>query len=270
MLPYAAAVTIGVLYPRIGILATSLGSGPRQTGYYSTAFKVVEIIGGTSGLLAGSAFPIFARAGRDDHERLRYASGRVSDTTMILGAYLALSLIVAAPFIIRVVGPPSFAPSVPVLRIQALALLGGFVATAWSATLLSLRRHRAILIATAVGLATAIVLSAIFVPSLGARGASIASAAAEFVVAGAYLVGLARAHPRLRPGLSIVPRLAVISLLAVIPSLVLSLPSLALWAIASVVFAVLAWLFRIVPPELVPALAEGIGQVRSRFAGRAA
>ncbi len=50
--------------------------------------------------MASSAFPIFARAGRDDHERLRYAVRRVSETALIAGVYLALSLIVAAPFVI--------------------------------------------------------------------------------------------------------------------------------------------------------------------------
>lgn len=264
MLPFAAAVTIGVLYPRIGLLATSLGSGAAQTGYYSTAFKVVEVIGGTGGVLVGSAFPIFARAGRDDHERLRYASGKVSDASLLVGIYLALSLIVAAPFIIHVVGPKSFAPSVPVLRLQALALVGGYAAAAWGTTLLSLRLHAAILVSTALGLLSAVILSALLVPSLGARGASIASAAAEVVVAGAYLAGLWRAHSHLRPSLAIVPRLAAITLLAVLPALILTLPSLVLWAIVSAVFLGLASLLRIVPGELFHALVEGISKVRSR------
>lgn len=262
-LPYAAAVTIGVFYPRIGLLATSLGSGPRQVGYYSTAYKVVEVIGGMSGLLAGTAFPIFARAGRDDHDRLRYATGKVSDTTLILGAYIALSLVVAAPFIVRVLGPQSFDPAVPVLRIQALALLFGFVAATWSATLLSLRLHGAILRSTAVGLATAVVLSAVLVPPLGAQGASIASAAAELVVSAAYLYGLTRAHANLRPSLAIVPRLTAISVVALVPSLVLSLSSMALWGISTAIFVALALLLRILPEEIWHAFLAGLRRPRS-------
>jgi O-antigen/teichoic acid export membrane protein len=266
-LPYAAAVTIGVFYPRIGLLATSLGSGPHQVGYYSTAYKVVEVIGGMSGLLAGTAFPIFARAGRDDHERLRYATGKVSDTTLIMGVYIALSLVVAAPFIVRVLGPRSFAPTVPVLRIQALALLFGFAAATWSSTLLSLRLHGAILRSTAVGLLTAIVLCAVLVPPLGARGASIASAAAELVVSGAYLYGLARAHPQLRPRFTIVPRLAAITVVALVPALVLSLPSIVLWGISTVIFVALALLLRIVPQEIWHAFLVGFRGRGKRSAG---
>lgn len=269
-LPYAAAVTIGVFYPRIGLLATTLGSTAAQVGYYSTAYKVVEVVGGISGLLAGTAFPIFARAGRDDHDRLRYASGKVSDTTLILGAYVALSLVVAAPFIVRVLGPPSFAPTVPVLRIQALALLFGFVAATWSGTLLSLRLHGAILRSTALGLTVAIALSAALVPPLGARGASIASAVAELVVSAAYLYGLTRAHPHLRPRLTIVPRLAAVTIVALVPSLVLSLPSIALWGISTAIFIVLALALRIIPEEIWHAFLVGLRKPRSPAGGSAA
>lgn len=263
-LPYAAGVTIGVFYPRIGLLAVSLGSGPEQVGYYSTAFKVVEVFVGVGGLLAGTAFPIFARAGRDDHARLRYATSKVSDTALIIGVYLALSVFVAAPFIVKVLGPPSFAPTVPVLRIQAAVLLGGFIATTWSSTLLSLRLHAAILRSTAIGLLTAIVLCAALVPSLGARGASIASVAAEFVVAGAYLHELRRAHSHLRPSFAIIPRLAAVAVVALIPSLVLGLPSIALWAISSTIFVALGRQLRIVPDEILHALLDGLRNRRSR------
>jgi O-antigen/teichoic acid export membrane protein len=263
-LPYAAGVTIGVFYPRVGLLAVSLGSGPRQVGYYSTAFKVVEVLGGVSGLLAGTAFPIFARAGRDDHARLHYATSKVTDTALIVGTYLAISVFVAAPFIVHVLGPPSFAPTVPVLRIQAAVLLAGFIATTWSATLLSLRLHTAVLRSTAVGLVVALVLCAALIPPLGARGASIASVAAEFVVAGAYLRELVRAHAHLRPSFAIVPRLAAAAAVALIPSLVLSLPSVALWGISSAIFVVLAWQLRIVPHEILHAFRDGVRNRRPR------
>ena len=87
-------------------------------------------------------------------------------------------------------GGKAFGPAVPVLRLQAVALLGGFLAATWSYTLLSLRMHGALLRVTLAALVVSIALSAAFVPSLGAKGASIASAVCEFVVAGGYLLAL--------------------------------------------------------------------------------
>jgi O-antigen/teichoic acid export membrane protein len=248
-LPYAAAATVGILYPRVGLLLVSLLSNAHQTGYYSTAFKVVEVIGGTSGLIASSAFPVFARAGRDDHERLRYAVGKVADTALIAGVYVTLSLLVAAPFVIEVLGGPAFGPAVPVLRVQALALLGGFLAATWSYTLLSLRMHGALLRVTIAGLVVSIALSAALVPSLGAEGASIASAVCEFVVAGGYLVALARRHAHLRPSLATLPRVALAAALAA-GALLLPVASIVQWAIASVVYLTLVLVLRAVPAEL--------------------
>jgi O-antigen/teichoic acid export membrane protein len=248
-LPYAAAATVGILYPRVGLIVVSLFSSAAQTGYYSTAFKVVEVIGGTSGLIASSAFPVFARAGRDDHERLRYAVGKVGDTALIVGAYVTLSLVVAAPFVIKVIGGKDFAPAVPVLRLQAIALLGGFLAATWSYTLLSLRMHGALLRVTIAALVIAIALSVALVPGLGAEGASIAAAVCEFVVAGGYLLALTRRHAHLRPSFATLPRVLLAAAVAA-SVLLLALPSIVLWAIASFVYLALLGLLRAVPAEL--------------------
>jgi O-antigen/teichoic acid export membrane protein len=252
-LPYAAAATVGILYPRVGLIVVSVLSNAHQTGYYSTAFKVVEVIGGTSGLIASSAFPVFARAGRDDHDRLRYATGKVGDTALITGTYVTLSLVVAAPFVIEVLGGKAFGPSVPVLRLQAVALLGGFIAGTWSYTLLSLRMHTSLLRVTAIALAASIALSAALVPSMGAQGASIASAACEFIVAGGYLTALSRAHRHLRPSFVLVPRVALAAGLAV-AAMLLPLPSVVLWAISSLVYVAMLVLLRAIPHELADVL----------------
>jgi O-antigen/teichoic acid export membrane protein len=252
-LPYSAAVMVGILYPRVGLLVVSLISTGHQTGYYSTAFKIVEVIGGTSGLIASSAFPIFARAGRDDHERLRYAVGRVGETVLIVGSYITVSLIVAAPFIVEVVGGGSYAPAVPVLQVQALALLGGFLGTTWSYTLLSLRMHGALLWVTLTGLVVSVGLSVAFVPSLGAEGASLAAVASEFLVAGGYLFALLRRHGHLRPEISPFVRVGLAGGVS-LGVLVLPLPSIVQWGIASVVFLGLIALLGVFPEELVQAL----------------
>lgn len=252
-LPYSAAVMVGVLYPRVGLIAVSAISNASQTGYYSTAFKIVEVIGGTSGLIAGSAFPIFARAGRDDRERLRYAVSRVGDTVLIAGTYITLSLVVAAPFVIKVLGGPGFAPAVPVLRLQALALLGGFLGTTYSYTLLSLHMHGSLLRVTLAGLVLSIALSAALVPRLGAEGASLAAIVCEFAVAGGYLLALVRGHRHLRPRASTLPRVALAAAAAV-SVMLLGLPSIVLWALASAIFVGLLLALRAFPPELLHVL----------------
>lgn len=253
-LPYAAAATVGMLYFRVSLIVVSVGSSAAQTGYYSTAFKVVEVISGTAFLMASTAFPIFARAGRDDHERLGYSASRVSDTALIVGVYLALSLVIAAPFVIQVLGGSAFKPSVPVLRIQAITLVATFLGATWSFTLLSLREHRRLLQANGLALAIAIVLSLALVPSLGAQGAATATAATEFALAGAYWWSLARSRARLRPSLTLLLKILLAAGAAGVAALVLPLPSIALWAIGSAIYLLLLLLLRAFPDELFHAL----------------
>ena len=60
---------------------------------------------------------------------------------------LALALALAAPTAILVVAGQEFAPAVPLLRIQAIALAAAFVSQTFGFALLSLHRHRETLVA---------------------------------------------------------------------------------------------------------------------------
>jgi O-antigen/teichoic acid export membrane protein len=253
-LPYAAAATVGILYFRIALIVVSLGSSAAQTGYYSTSFKIVEVVSGFAFLMASTAFPILARAGRDDHERLRYGSGRVGDTALIVGVYLALSLVIAAPFVILVVGGSGYRPAVPVLRVQAVTLVATFLGATWSFALLSLREHGRLLRANAFALVLAVGLSLALVPNLAAQGAAIATAATEFGLAGAYWISLSRSHARIRPSLALAPKVLLAAGVAEALALLLPLPSIVLWAIGSLAYVLLLVVTKAFPHELIHAL----------------
>ena len=61
VLPYAAAVAAATLYARVSILLVSALSTSTQLGYFTASFRIVEVLMAVPGLLAGAAFPIFAR-----------------------------------------------------------------------------------------------------------------------------------------------------------------------------------------------------------------
>lgn len=255
-LPYAAAATIGVVYFRVAIVMMSLISTDKQTGYYSAAFKIVEAVGGLAWILVQSAFPILARAARDDHDRLRYGLQRLFEVALIAGALMALVAIVAAPFEIDVVAGKGFDPAIPVLRIQALTLAAGFLVATWSLALLSLRQHGDILRANVFALFVAVAGTFALVPNHGAKGAAIATAAAEFALAGAYGFFLMRRRSDLRPSLSTVPAVAGGIAAATVLAIVLPLPSVALAALGLAVYVGILLALRAVPSELWHALSS--------------
>jgi O-antigen/teichoic acid export membrane protein len=237
----ALATVLSTFYARIVIVVMSLIATGLATGYFGTALRVVEVGVGLPIAVVSTAFPILARAARDDHARLHYVLQRVLEVALIGGIWLALVTFLAADTIILVLGGEESAPAADVLRILALALAAVFLNTTWQHALLALRRHGDLLRASAVGLTLIVLLTFALVPPMGAIGAAIAVVAAECLLAAVAAALLLRTHPHLRPDLRVVPWVAIATGLALLIPVVLSLPD-AVSVVAGTVtyFAVLA------------------------------
>lgn len=251
-LPFAAAIAVSVLYFRVGVIAMSLLSSTLQTGYFSASFRVLEVLVGVPPLIASTAFPILARAvAQQDEDRLHYAGERLVEGTLVLGTLMSLLLALAAKPVISVLGGAEYANSVPVLRIQGLALMANCVAVSAGYVLLALREHRAILVANATALSASLVLSIVLIPAFDAQGGAVAVVLAEFSLAVAMLVRLARVRPRLKRVFLLRP-LAIIAIGAVSAAVALipGLPELVTATLGAAVFLGLLQLTGYMPPEL--------------------
>lgn len=251
-LPFAAAIAVSVLYFRVALLAMSVLATSAQTGDFAAAFRVIEVLVGVPSLIAGAAFPIIARAAaQGDEQRLQYAAGRLLEGTLVLGTFCSLSLLLGAKPVIAVVGGAEFAESVPVLRIQGLALMATCIAVSCGYVLLALHRHRSILLANAAALAASIVLSLALIPPLQAIGGAIAVVLAEFTLAATQIVMLLRVRPDLRASFlrrpaAIIGMGALASVVALIPGV----PALVTTVLGVLVFAGLLALTGYMPPEI--------------------
>jgi O-antigen/teichoic acid export membrane protein len=254
-LPYAMASAVGIIYFREALVLTSFLTTEHEVSYYSAAFRIVEVLTVIPYQLISIAFPIFTRAAAtDDRSRLAYGFQRTLDTALIGGVWMAASIVVGAPFGIAVVAGPGFAPSVPVLQLQGLAIIASFLVALFGTMLLSVRLYRALLSANALAVAMATVLSLILIPSYGARGAAIAPTAAEACLALAYGWSLLRARPELRLSLALLPRVILATAVALGAAYALPVSSaVALVVFGAVYFVCLAAL-RAIPFEIINAL----------------
>ena len=200
-------------------------------------------------LAVGAAFPIFSRAARDDRVRLAYALGRVFEVSLLVGVLVSLCLAVGAPVVIAVVGGPKFTAASPVLAIQGVGLAASFVGAVWSYGLLSIGRYREILAINLFALLVGGALVAVLVSVDGARGAAIATAIDELVLAVLSGSALARAERSLSPPLRIVPLVALALALAVASTL-FEIPVLASVALAAAVYLAAAFALGAVPEDL--------------------
>ena len=252
-LVYSAAAALGVVYFRVAVILMSLISTGVQTGYFSVAFRILEIVAGIPWLVVTAAFPVMARAARDDGERLRYSLQRIFEVSAIVSVWMAVVIYLGAPFAIQVVGGDEFDPAIDVLRVLALALIGTFLVAAWGYALLSLKRHSELLLANALAVVLGAALAAVLIPAEGAMGAAISLSATELALALIYLVLLLRHRPELRPE----PRVLLPVLLATGLAMAIALAPLhgvAQAAIATIVYFGALFAMRAVPQEVTDAI----------------
>jgi O-antigen/teichoic acid export membrane protein len=249
-LPVALALTSGTLYIYLVQVLTDTVASEQESGLFAASFRVFLVVGAIPGLVVSTAFPLLARAARDDTERLAYAVDRLFRTTLLAGGLLAVGLAAGAPVAIDVVAGADFEGAVPVLRIQAGALLASFALATLSFTLLTLRRHREILIVNVIALVVSASLGLALAPSEGATGAAWVTVAGETALTIGSWVALRRRNPELTPSLATflpaIPPLAAGVLVAVVAGL----PALPTSVLAMLAFAGVALVTRAVPPEL--------------------
>jgi O-antigen/teichoic acid export membrane protein len=256
VLPYAAAVAIGTIYLRITVVAMSLIATELETGYYATAYRVMEVLVAIPPLVVGSTLPVLARAARDDRERLEYVLQRLLDATVIVGVWLGLAVALGAPFAVEVLAGGESDPSIDVLRVQAIAIVAAFVAASAQFGLLSLHRHRAILAYSVAALVSGLSLTLLLVPTLEATGAAIAFSAGEWIVTILAFTLLRRAQPQLRYSLRVPLRAVAAAAVAGALALLPGLSSLLSAIVATVVFFALLFALRAIPQELIEALSR--------------
>jgi O-antigen/teichoic acid export membrane protein len=250
VLTYSAAVAASTLYFRVAIVLVSVLASARELGYFSISFRVVEVLFLIPGLLVGAAFPIFARAARDDPARLGYALSRVFDVSLMVGVWIALSIAVGAHFAIEVIGGARFLPATPVLAVQGIAVGATFVSSVWGFGMLSLHLHRLILTFNLAMLTLVAIVVAILVPLDGAQGAAIGTASVEVVAAVGNGLLLVRGRPHLAPSLRVVPLVAVAALLGAAPALATGLPVLVRVVLSTAIYGGTLVALRALPEEL--------------------
>jgi len=254
ILPYSVAVAAGALYFRAAVIIVSLTATAEQLGYFGASFRVIEVLVMIPTLMLSAAFPIFARAARDDRERFSYAVSRVLDVSIVTGVWFAVVLCIGATLAIGFIGGAKFAPAAEILRIQAIGLGMSFVAVVWSTALLSLSRHREIMHLNLVAMVGGASIVLVMTLLDGARGAAISIVATETLLAvgGAWLyVHTTGAE---LPSLRVLPRALLAGAVAALVVLVPGLPTVADLVVVTLVYGLALSVLRAVPAEVTEVL----------------
>ena len=255
-LPMAAAVALNVVYLRLLLIFVSLLTTAFVTGLFATSFRIFELLVGLPTVLLAIALPLLSVAGDEDRERFRYGFGRLTEIALLVWLFQAVVTVALAEPAVRLLGGEEYEGAGPILQIQALALVGVFLAQTWTVGLVALRRQRAVAVANAFALVVVVVTGVGLVLAYEAKGAAAAGVVTESLLAVALYVALVRLEPEVAPSL----RFAWRPLLAAgLAAAVLLVPGLGGWlaglAVAAA-FVAVAFAVRAVPAEVLPALAH--------------
>jgi O-antigen/teichoic acid export membrane protein len=253
---------VGTIYVFTAQILTSLVVSGYQNGLFAASFRIFIVIAAVPGLLAGAALPVLARAARDDRARLAYALQRMFQVSLIVGVAGALGALAGAGFMIAVVAGPKFSGAVGVLQIQGFALLASFLLAPWGYVLLSLRRHRGLLLANASALAVSATLTLLLAHGHGARGAAVATVCGESTLAMGYLLALLHAGREYRPPLAPIGKVLVAGAPAIALALVGGIPSLPRTVAVLALYGLLIVAVRAVPGELAELLPARLRRAR--------
>jgi O-antigen/teichoic acid export membrane protein len=248
-LPAAAASVLASLFYRVAIVMMSVIATAAEIGYFSASFRVVEAFVAVPSLVVGTAYPVLSRAADTDDRRLAYGFERLFQVCVILGAWTALALATGAKPVIDFVGGAAFAPAIPVLQIQGLALAATFLVALFGGTLWVVRAKRELVIGNLVGIVAAIALTGVLVPFAEAKGAAVAMTCAETLLAAWLGVALLRRRADLRPSLSIVPK-ALLALAAGAAVEFAPLPDIVVVLLSSTIYFGVLLVLRAVPQEI--------------------
>lgn len=248
-LPVAITSILAMVYFRVLVLITSVMATPYENGLFVTSARIFELIAGLPLLLTGVVLPVLSAAARDDPGRMRYVTQRMTEVAAVGSVLIVLVVAIAAEPLLRVLGGAEYVPAAPVVRWQAIALITLFLISAWNPVLIALGRQRAMAWTAAIGLTAAIAAGLILVPILHAKGAAIATVIADLINAAAVLFVLRRIGPGLEVSFGFLPRLFVVTAVAVAIALVSPLPAAVTAVVVAVVYLGLAALLRLFPEE---------------------
>lgn len=252
-LPVAAAFILGILYFRVLVIMTSLIATERETGLFATSFRIFELLVGIPLLLVGVVLPVVSAAAHDDERRLRYVVQRVTEVALICAVGLSLVVAIAAEPVIVLLGGEEFREAAPILRIQVFALVGIFLSQAWFIALIAIRRQSAVALASALGLAAVMALGFVLIGPLEATGSAIAALVADLLLAALALLFLRRHGPGHSLSFAFVPKVALAAGAAAALVLIPGVSRLVVAVVAGLVYGLVVWATRALPPEVLDA-----------------
>ncbi|MHA2336500.1 MAG: flippase [Candidatus Hodarchaeales archaeon] len=180
------AIFFQAIYFRTDIILLSLMKTTTEVGYYSAAFKLIEILNVFPMALMTSMFPLFSKYFFDSKDLFEKSFEQSLRLMLLLGLPIAVGTTIFSENIISIIFGNIFLPSSGALSILIWAELFIFINIVFVNLLISMRRHSVMVFVAGVMALSNVILNYILIPNYSYYGASFATVFTQAVGAAIY------------------------------------------------------------------------------------
>lgn len=191
-LPFALTALFFDLYFNVNTIILSYISGDEAVGWYSVAFRVVNLFAIIPTALTGSIWPFFSRMHLTSKERLNKAFSKSVEYLMMLAIPISIGMILIANILLPLIFGEEYTNSVPVMQIISVSLTFLFINYISMFTLGAINKPHLGAISLFTGLIVNISIGIILIPTYGYIGAAVAIAVSEVALFFQYLLHLSK------------------------------------------------------------------------------
>lgn len=253
-IPLGVAVLVISVYGRIDILLLRAFTSSESVGYYSFAYRAVDLAAPLSLLFIGSVFPLLSgHHAASERDQFRALYQRSQDILLVLGIGLLTLMILFARPLVAVVGGHEYDPAVMSLRILAMAFGLIWLSNLVDYGLVAIGRQAQLLRIAFLGLVVNLGSNLVLIPTLGRNGAAAATVLTELAVLVPGLVVLAQ-YLGATPSFWVASRMLPVAVVAGVVVYALNLPWFEEAAITCGVYAFGIAIMRVVSVQDVKAV----------------
>lgn len=172
----------GMIYMRIDQVMIKQMLGDAEVGYYAVAVRLVELWYFLPMIICSSLFPSIIRARNISEEHYRRRLQMLFSLMFWMATGIALTMTLAAKYIVPVLYGKEYEPSVPVMLIYSWNMIFCFLGVARGKWLINENLQNYAFVFSLFGAITNIVLNYILIESIGINGAAVATVTASFAV----------------------------------------------------------------------------------------
>jgi O-antigen/teichoic acid export membrane protein len=180
--PVGLALALNILYYRIDVPLLALIAGSTAVAQYTAAYRILDVFTLVPGAAAAMALPIMSSFASRNHRQLAAFATQYLELAVACGLFVGTGVTLFAGPLLSVLYAGRYDTSAPTLIVLGWVAAAALITNVFAPVAIALERQRALLVATAIGLAANLSLNSVLIPRLGALGAAYATLLTEFAV----------------------------------------------------------------------------------------